>query len=839
MMIVFSKFIYSQTGYIESREGKAGDNVEISIYINNCIEIKNSVDIYLSYDSLAVAPIQGSVLLSDALSSANFSLNNDIVRDGQWITSISTVSSSGFACTGNDVIAHFTFKLIGNLGEISKLEFRLPYDFMIDGTPVFSYKGQIRITEDECDAHVTEDICTQVGKWYCYWDNGICQKKDWYLNISTDNTTDESIINDTTLKLGMCKDCNNGFKYGEDEYNPPSPSGDKYIDLHFTHFDWQNNIDINGVECDDVFFTTDLHPIFIPDSIHIWNISAQYSNIEEDSIKLIWSFDEIDFIYDIYIYVDELTYNMKELENISIHKDDLVYDSSGNSNVFIAIGGCASLGMDNWDCFGCKDHSSCNYDISFINDNGLCTYPQENYDCDGNCIAEIDCAGICDGNTELDECGVCGGSGSSGVCGCNDIASHCAGNENACDCSCNEYDCLGICGGSAIIDSCGICGGDGSTCTGCISELACNYNANAIIDGGNCWFPEENYDCDGNCIANIDCNGTCGGNIVLDECGNCGGDGFKQNCEDTNLCNDMDCKGECNGNSILDQCGVCDDDNSNNCGPDCTGVWGGNATYDICGVCDGNEVNDNNCACTNGTIRDCNGICGGDAATDVCGICAGDGSECLDCSAIPFGNAKIDECGVCCDGNTGIICGIPDGNCGCMGEYNAEVNEYPSYDFCGVCGGDRVDQDGDGYVDGNYDCNGSCQTDIDCNGTCGGPYKPTFPCIINNTVTCSPADCFEADLSINDIPIKFGINKVYPNPFNPIVNIDYNLSSLGMTILSIYNIKGNEVGKLINEYKPAGSHSIIWNGNDYPSGIYFIILITEYSITKEKIILLK
>ena len=45
MMIVFSKFIYSQTGYIESREGKAGDNVEISIYINNCIEINNSVDI--------------------------------------------------------------------------------------------------------------------------------------------------------------------------------------------------------------------------------------------------------------------------------------------------------------------------------------------------------------------------------------------------------------------------------------------------------------------------------------------------------------------------------------------------------------------------------------------------------------------------------------------------------------------------------------------------------------------------------------------------------------------------------------------------------------------------
>ena len=33
----------------------------------------------------------------------------------------------------------------------------------------------------------------------------------------------------------------------------------------------------------------------------------------------------------------------------------------------------------------------------------------ENYDCAGNCIVEVDCAGVCGGSSEVDECGECGG----------------------------------------------------------------------------------------------------------------------------------------------------------------------------------------------------------------------------------------------------------------------------------------------------------------------------------------------------------------------------------------------------------------------------------------------
>ena len=61
--------------------------------------------------------------------------------------------------------------------------------------------------------------------------------------------------------------------------------------------------------------------------------------------------------------------------------------------------------------------------------------------------------------------------------------------------------------------------------TGCTDQLACNYNENANADDGSCEYPEENYDCDGNCIADLDCLGECGGSAVEDECGECDGDG--------------------------------------------------------------------------------------------------------------------------------------------------------------------------------------------------------------------------------------------------------------------------------------------------------------------------
>jgi len=66
----------------------------------------------------------------------------------------------------------------------------------------------------------------------------------------------------------------------------------------------------------------------------------------------------------------------------------------------------------------------------------------------------------------------------------------------------------------------------------------------------------------------------------------------------------------------------------------------------------------------------------------------------------------------------------------------------------------------------------------------------------------------------------------YPNPFNSQTVISYSLPERGSLILTIYNILGKEVIRLIDEVQPAGIHRITWNGRngkggDVPSGIYF------------------
>ena len=71
------------------------------------------------------------------------------------------------------------------------------------------------------------------------------------------------------------------------------------------------------------------------------------------------------------------------------------------------------LGTDCSDCSdtvptACEDETACNYGSE-----GDCTFADTGYDCDGNCIAEVDCNGDCGGVAVVDECGVCGGSGAT------------------------------------------------------------------------------------------------------------------------------------------------------------------------------------------------------------------------------------------------------------------------------------------------------------------------------------------------------------------------------------------------------------------------------------------
>ena len=88
-------------------------------------------------------------------------------------------------------------------------------------------------------------------------------------------------------------------------------------------------------------------------------------------------------------------------------------------------------------------------------------------------------------------------------------------------------------------------------------------------------------------------------------------------------------------------------------------------------------------------------------------------------------------------------------------------------------------------------------------------------------------------------PTDFVLLQNYPNPFNPSTRIDFQIPNASLTKVMIYNLAGQEVATLLNEYLPAGMHSIKFNAGNLPSGIYFYQLITENYSSIKKMILMK
>lgn len=89
------------------------------------------------------------------------------------------------------------------------------------------------------------------------------------------------------------------------------------------------------------------------------------------------------------------------------------------------------------------------------------------------------------------------------------------------------------------------------------------------------------------------------------------------------------------------------------------------------------------------------------------------------------------------------------------------------------------------------------------------------------------------------VPGKPELQQNYPNPFNPSTVIDYRLPGNSHVILKIYDVLGREVRTLVDEKQNAGSHNIIFQAADLPSGVYFYRLQAgAYSETK-KLLLLK
>jgi len=267
----------------------------------------------------------------------------------------------------------------------------------------------------------------------------------------------------------------------------------------------------------------------------------------------------------------------------------------------------------------------------------------------------------------------------------------------------------------------------------------------------------------------------------------------------------LDCASE-----NIDECGICDGDNSTCL--DCAGVPNGSSVEDCAGLCNGEAV------------EDCTGVCSGLEAEDCTGECAG--------------GTLIDECGICGGSGPTADCGcdnIPTGACDCEGH---------TLDECYVCGGDNSSctdclnvPNGDAVVD---EC-GVCSNTETHNSTCTGCMNQNYDEYDEDaTIPCEDC-CSSITLANNEniIPSKFEIINLYPNPFNPQINIEYNLPTTSNVRVSIYNVKGQKVDKLVDSIQHTGTYSLVWIASDYNSGIYFVQITADTDIINRKIMLLK
>ena len=233
---------------------------------------------------------------------------------------------------------------------------------------------------------------------------------------------------------------------------------------------------------------------------------------------------------------------------------------------------------------------------------------------------------------------------------------------------------------------------------GCPDMNACNYDSSANTDDGSCTYPEENFDCYGNCLIDVDCEGVCGGDAQ------------------------EDCNGDCNGSAQLDECGVCDGDGTTceyGCEEGtqvCLTLDGGNLDYESTEDIAGFQFNHNGCVTSaSGGDSEAAGFMISSSGAAVLGFS-------LTGAVISAGSGTL----IVLEGDVSIDCLFDFIFSDALGQ--ALVVGFPVVlvDGCTddtACNYDSDANNDDGscvYAEENYDCDGNCLAEVDCNDECGG-----------------------------------------------------------------------------------------------------------------------
>lgn len=92
-----------------------------------------------------------------------------------------------------------------------------------------------------------------------------------------------------------------------------------------------------------------------------------------------------------------------------------------------------------------------------------------------------------------------------------------------------------------------------------------------------------------------------------------------------------------------------------------------------------------------------------------------------------------------------------------------------------------------------------------------------------------------AEINLND----YHLMQNYPNPFNPSTTIEYMIPENSFVSIKVYDLLGNEVAHLVNDYKKAGNYSVVFDAKELSSGLYFYSMKSSGKTITRKMLLAK
>ncbi|MFC2150641.1 C25 family cysteine peptidase [Calditrichota bacterium] len=96
--------------------------------------------------------------------------------------------------------------------------------------------------------------------------------------------------------------------------------------------------------------------------------------------------------------------------------------------------------------------------------------------------------------------------------------------------------------------------------------------------------------------------------------------------------------------------------------------------------------------------------------------------------------------------------------------------------------------------------------------------------------------------ALNENPaevVEFGLQSIYPSPFNSVTSITFGIDKPEFTKLVIYDLTGREMTQLYQGTPKVGYHKLVWNAGSVPSGLYLVKLISGERVENSKVMLIK